>query len=470
MVAAPAVALTLLDFPAGNASVDQLPPGLHMARYWLSGPDVLCNDGTAPGIYVRAGSVTNRDKWIIYLQGGGSCGSDAECLERWQHNNSAYGIQKMSTRVPQAVWNAWHPAAPGPAGWTLQGADYQIPPSIAGRGIFSPQPTNNFRDWNKVYAYYCSSDEWTGQKTSHDFSSAPLPYTANFRGASIFDAMISELRSGTLTYVLNGEPVTLPDLDDAAMVLLAGSSAGGNGVKHNLDKLRADLHAVNPRTQVRGVIDAAGSPSSAGLPWPPTGPAVSYEQDVTGKWAGVFQGMWNARVDASCLSENPLLVQYRCADSAHVLRHHISAPFFHRMDLQDANGIDSYTHIFYPNPPYPSGLAESRFAQDIAVQLTDIGNFATVLAPRYVNELNAISGDPQWLHPGVFGPRCTSHMGLPFQNSFFQQAVPDAAGVLHSYHDTLWQWVTQPPAGVAGPLGPVLITTPGIGSIGAPQC
>lgn len=56
-------------------------------------------------------------------------------------------------------------------------------------------------------------------------------------------------------------------------------------------------------------------------------------------------------------------------------------------------------------------------------------------------------------------------MGLPFQDSFFQQAVPDAAGVLHSYHDTLWQWVTQPPAGVAGPLGPVLITTPGIGSI-----
>lgn len=470
VVATPAAARTLLDFHAGDANVGQLPPGAHMARHWLTDPDAKCNDGTTPGIYVRAGSVAHRDKWIIYLQGGGSCGSDAECLERWQHNHSAYGIQKMSTSVPQAVWNSVNPNRPGPSGWTLQGADYQIPPSIAGQGIFSPQPTNRFKDWNKVYAYYCSSDEWTGQKTNHNFSGAPLPYTANFRGATIFDAMISALRSGTLTYTLGDRHTTLPDLDNASMVLLAGSSAGGNGVKHNLDKLRADLHAVNAGMEVRGVVDAVGSPSTAGLPWPPTGPIVSYEQHFTRQWNNVYQGIWNARVDASCLSENPLLVQYRCSDSAHVLRHHITAPFFHRMDLQDENSIDTYTHGFYPSPPYPSGLAESRYAQDIAVQLADIGNFAAVLAPRYINELNTISGDLQWLHPGVFGPRCTNHMALPFQNTFFVQAVPNTGGVLQSYHDTLWQWVTQPPAGIGGPLGPVLITTPGTGTIGAPQC
>ena len=282
--------------------------------------------------------------------------------------------------------------------------------------------------------------------------------------------MVSALRSGTLTYTLGDQHTTLPDLDNASMVLLAGSSAGGNGVKHNLDKLRADLHAVNAQMQVRGVVDAAGSPSSTGLPWPPAGPAVSYEQHFTDQWNNVFQGIWNARVDASCLSENPLPMQYRCSDSVHVLRHHLTAPFFHRMDLQDENSIDTYTQVFYPSPSYPSGLAESRYAQDIAVQLADIGNFATVLAPRYVKELKTISDDLQWLHPGVFGPRCTNHMALPFQNSFFLQAVPDAGGVLRSYHDTLWQWVTQPPAGIVGLPGPTLITTPGVGSIGAPQC
>lgn len=68
----------------------------------------------------------------------------------------------------------------------------------------------------------------------------------------------------------------------------------------------------------------------------------------------------------------------------------------------------------------------------------------------------------------MFGPRCINHMALPFQNTFFVQAVPDTGGVLQSYHDTLWEWVIQPPAGIRGLLGPVLITIPG--TIGATQC
>ena len=473
-----AAAQTLTTFVAGNASVDYLPPGNHMVRHWLTASDTLCNDGTSPAIYVRAAAnAADQNNWIIYLQAGGSCGDGESCLDRWSSNASPYGIQKMSTSVPQATWATWHPAMPGPGGWTLQNVGvvpfYQIPESIAGRGIFSPQPANPFGNWNKVFAYYCSSDQWLGQVSDRAVSTASSgDYTMHFRGATIFDTIIATLRNGALTYPCGMEECAMPDLDNAEMVLLAGSSAGANGVKHHLDKLRTDLHAVSTEMEVRGVIDATGSPFAASLPWRPTGlPAIGYEQYFQQQWTDVYQNAWAARIDSSCLSENPPEVQYRCADPVHLLRHHVTSPFFHRMDLQDSNGIDNYRDSFYSDTfGYPLNFAESRYARDIASQLHDIGAFAVALAPRYQNELAAIQSDPQWLHPGIFGPRCQTHVALIYQNPFFNQNAPDAAGMLHSYSDTLWDWVSTPPAGFAGAMGPVRITNPGVGSAGPPQC
>jgi hypothetical protein len=359
----------------------------------------------------------------------------------------------MSTSISRDLWDTWYPTLPdGPTGWKLQGDYFQIPPTIGGQGIFSPEAANQFNGWNKVYAYYCSSDEWSGRNTDKvfadpNFPSPPNPaYSVTFRGATIFDAIISTLRSGTLTYCIDyieNECHTMPDLDNASMVLLAGSSAGANGVKHNLDRFREKLTgpgnpAANPDMQVRGVFDAGGFSFASNLPWPTEGPFTSYEQYVIDQWENVYQYAWNARLDASCLSQNPLELQYRCADTTHVLRHHITTPFFNRVDLQDPHGTGTYKEMFYATPPYEEDVPYERVAKDVADLLADIGN--------------------------VFGPRCEQHIALVYNNPFFVQQAPDASSVLHTYHDTLWQWVNQVPGGILGPLGPVYIETPARGS------
>lgn len=44
--------------------------------------NVTCNDKSPAGYYKR---LNNHSKsWIIYLQGGGYCGSEEACLQRWQ--------------------------------------------------------------------------------------------------------------------------------------------------------------------------------------------------------------------------------------------------------------------------------------------------------------------------------------------------------------------------------------------------
>ena len=45
-------------------------------------PNALCNDGSLPIVYFQAGSAADRNKWVIYLQGGGGCASDASCTGR----------------------------------------------------------------------------------------------------------------------------------------------------------------------------------------------------------------------------------------------------------------------------------------------------------------------------------------------------------------------------------------------------
>lgn len=44
----------------------------------------ICNDGSPSGYYKR---LNNHSKsWIIYLQGGGYCGSEEACQHRWRHS------------------------------------------------------------------------------------------------------------------------------------------------------------------------------------------------------------------------------------------------------------------------------------------------------------------------------------------------------------------------------------------------
>jgi hypothetical protein len=447
--------------PPGDNTTSNIQPGNDLFRFFLTAPQARCNDGTPAAVYLRqATNAQDADKWLLYLQGGGSCLNGEECAERWTSQNTAYGAQKMSTRIPVALWGGVNP----PQDWVQQGAQYTVPPGIAGNGIFAASNNNPFAGWNMVFAYYCSSDEWSGQAANQVLTAGATQYRIHFRGADIFDAIIAQLRSGATAYTdQEGASHTMPDLDSATMVLLAGSSAGGNGVKHNLDRLRTALQALHPLMQVRGVIDAAGAPSTEQLACLGAGCGIfpDYQTFFTDQWTQMV-GNWNARVDASCVALNPVET-WRCADTTHVLRHHITSPFFHRMDLQDNNSVDTF-QIFFPAANY-----QLEFAHHVELQLHDIAALDTLLLPRYANELASVLADPQWLQPGVFGPRCTNHVGLTGNRPFVLQTAPDLFGVNTSnYVDALFDWVTT----TAGPgvLSPVFVSTSGIGSSGLPQC
>lgn len=140
-----------LDSPAGNWSLVTL----HDAA---TGPEhAVCLDGSPYAFYTRP-SITNasdKSKWVVFMEGGGWCGSDANCAQR--------------ALTPLGSSTSYGPD-PGPTE-----ADVLF---------------NDFPDAVAVYAKYCDGGSWTGNVTE--------PITVGrqqiwYRGRPLLDALLDEL-------------------------------------------------------------------------------------------------------------------------------------------------------------------------------------------------------------------------------------------------------------------------------------
>lgn len=202
--------------------------------------NAICNDGTPAVYYIRRGTSCGAKRWVLGLEGGGSCNTLAEC------------------------------AARGPGLRGTSGAA----PSKNGTGILSPDAAANpdFFTANAVYVEYCSSDNWAG----HRPASADTGNFA-FYGKDIVAAVLEDLAK-------------TDGMADAQEVLLVGSSAGGLGVLANADALQARL----PKARVRAVDDAGWVADI--LSFAPTG---SSGQPSYTEFDARF-AYWSAQVDASC--------------------------------------------------------------------------------------------------------------------------------------------------------------------------
>lgn len=398
-------------------------------------PNAVCNDGTPATMFVRR-FATKRDKnkWILFLLGGGDCTTALECAQRWCSIATGYGANKMSTSYLNA-----------------QGATK----SIEGKGIFSQDASiNNFAGWNQVFVYYCSSDNWEGSAsnvrlTAADENGNQLDYLINFRGADIVEAVIATLqrepRGDPVTYKESGgNELVLPDIDKAEMVLFTGSSAGGDGVKNNVDRV-GDLlrrtnknckHPDNCSLDYRGVIDANYPPSFHSLDLthaafctaPPF--LCTYEDVYTNKWNHVHIDTFRGRGDESCLQwhqRNMPGTEWTCADAQHVVTNHLTTPLFIRFDLQDQNLSGKFLD---QNLTTLGQFGELTHDQLVAV--TSLDSFA--------EEGSVRSGGARLSTPGVFGPQCTQHYGLSVSLPFFGVSLSDS-GKKYSFHDVLWNWV-----------------------------
>lgn len=419
--------------------VEDVSPGTDLFRVDLdlsSFPNAVCNDGTPATMFVRRyAKKSDKNRWVIFLLGGGNCKTGQDCAERWCSFDTNYGANKMSTAFLR---------------------DRGVKKSIDGNGIFSRDVSiNNFAGWNHVFVFYCSSDDWQGSASNvhlsaKDTNGNPIDYLINFRGADIVEAVIGTLqrepRGEPVAYrdSTTGEDLELPDIDKAELVMFTGSSAGGNGVKNNVDRVGELLRKSNKQCKGSdncplayiGVIDANYPPSFKNLnltqaTFCTASPFVcTYDDLYTNSWNLGDVGTWHARGDESCVrwhQQHQPGTEWQCGDPEHIVNNHLTTPLFIRMDQQDNNIGGHFVD---------SNLATAaQFGQLTHDQLS-----AVVDLDKFAEEGSVRSGGSRLRTPGVFGPQCTDHYGLSISKVFFSVKISDS-GKSYSFHDVLWNWV-----------------------------
>jgi hypothetical protein len=397
-----------------EGTIGGLGAGADMQRFSVDTkrfPDAICNDGS-PAIfyYGRYTGEADRNKWVIMLQGGGSCTSGQNCAERWCSVNTNYGMDKMTSTLAK--------------------------PFIRGNGILDPGAQNRFGAWNRVLVYYCSSVVWSGTKTStqHATSGASaVDYVINFRGARILDAVIETLRRSPRGRAVGaGTPGrALPDLDSATQVLFSGSSAGGIGTTSNADRIGAKLKATNPTLVFKALIDAGFPPLAETRDYSHTTACLSnpqacnYTNVQQFSYANLDQGLYGTIPDESCLTWHAAHqpgTEWKCTDATHVVVNHLTTPFFVHQDEQDESIGGGFVEDGYGTP--------ADFGNGVEQGLRGLATLNTT-----AEEGSVRNGGAALAVPGAYGPQCTNHESLKDDAAFFQVKINGL-----SYHDVAWNW------------------------------
>ncbi len=238
----------------------------------------VCNDGSPAAFYFRQGRDPDRNKWIIFLQGGGGCGTDHDCRTRWADQHNLMTSEGLPMRREQDG---------------LLSADEQENP--------------DFARYSLAVVHYCSSDAYAG-----DGQRQLDGRTLQFRGRRIIDAVLDDLMDASI--------VGSQTLRQATEVLFAGTSAGGMGMHNNLDRVAARLSWA----RVKGLAD-----SSWGAPLAPFGPGTL----EVGPSDPSLVDYFNAQPDDSCAAANPTQ-KGRCLQEA-FLYPYLTTPLFVYADQRD---------------------------------------------------------------------------------------------------------------------------------------
>ena len=385
----------------------------------INAPNAICNDGTAPEMYVRAarpgaaepdGPSANR--WLIHLLGGSHCTEFEDCAARWCGIGQWEGTL-MTTRFS---------------------GDFRNVDGLLGRNTI-----NRLGDRNEVLMKYCSSDQWQGQKSNVVLRSETDParaFTVHFQGAAIVNAALDALERGV---------AGMPKLTDATDVLFGGDSAGATGARTHLDRIAARLKAANPSVRVRGQFEATFGPDFNGKQGFPAGdPRDPVYAAKTAEFNRVQVGLRNAQLDDSCLAAHPN-ARYLCADDGYLELNHITTPFHQTMDIQDPVLIDGYQDAGF-------SATAAQFGQGLHDQLTALTNIRTT----------AVERSPITVAPGVAARNCGLHVTYGDDDGYLGKKIRTGPGATaYSYYDLLWNWMTgASPSLVLTPKPPLSPETP----------
>lgn len=189
-----------------------------------------CNDGTPFAFEVKRSPVGSSD-WVVYLEGGGFCDDQANlCPPRTGYLTTTLTDPTTSLAYADGARVAFQKTA----------------------GIFSSDSTENptFHQANWVFAHYCSSDVWSGNRSQ----TRPLISDPNqqwyFSGKHNVQAMLEVLK----------EQYSLDDGNPETTVLFLGESAGGGGVMANAENAKSLLPETVSRNGLKLVNDAGYIP------------------------------------------------------------------------------------------------------------------------------------------------------------------------------------------------------------------
>lgn len=410
-------------------------------------PDALCNDGSPAAIFFRPyQGEANRNRWLINLRGGGSCGGGQSCAARW------CGCAGMNV-CPSTPADSYTNFDRG--NMTTAGAASQIQGGIFSRGV--PGQPNPIEGFNQVRIVYCSSDSWAGTRrasplnATHPVTGSPVTYSIHFLGARILDAVFATLRADgapSPRYTLAGANAALPDLDEATDVVIAGDSGGAAGVINNLDRLSTMLRMQNTRCRaggacsltVRGLIDAFVGPDKSRLGLAPDGNIA--RAGIT-NYAGWTDGISRSRSavagfsgDESCVTwhrANMPGTESRCFDENHVIRHHVTTPFFIRMALEDSLISGNYASDGWTDPML--GRFDPRANVFARVLRTELRAFPMLRA-------TAEEGASFTRSPGVFAPQCTNHDTINENTEVFDLTItPNGGGMADRFFTAFGPWL-----------------------------
>ncbi|MEW5985713.1 MAG: pectin acetylesterase-family hydrolase [Chloroflexota bacterium] len=264
---------------AGEQSVQPLSDVLGVVA--LNTGAAVCNDGSPAKYYLRQGY---NNKWLVFLEGGGACFRDQDCSQRERE-------QPKLTSSDQ--WD----------------------PSVSLGGIFSINEERNpdFWNWNQVYVKYCSSDSWSGSHTDAD--------GRQFRGRDILEAVFTDVQQRNGNFgVGKGSDSTL---------ILAGCSAGGNGVLNNLDAV-AGRFADN-FDDIRGINDAGWAVDIR--------PSYAANAPSFYEMFSVGFGNWGGNVDADCAAAGGDPAQCYFGSTVYP---YITTPLFVQIHQYDREQITSF--------------------------------------------------------------------------------------------------------------------------------
>ncbi len=363
-------------------------------------PHAVCNDGSQAGFLFRRGYGAASTRWVIYLDEGGQCSSQAECAQR-----------QLSQPVADLSDTAF-----------VNGT--KKPSPLA--GILSPSPALNpdFYDANLVQVLYCSSDEWMGEKDGNSAMTSSQILASNnannwyFDGHAIVQAVILMLQQ---KYGLN----------NASDVLFTGGSAGAYGVFMNANYVSGLLPLG---TRFAALADSGYSPSNFPDYDPATGgQAPPPDVLVTNMVQG--QSYWNSVGDFDCAwASNQAGNGFNnlACDYPDVLAENSTyqIPLFIRASYQDHYILGQYgitTPITAMEKPY-------------------VANFANAMA-QSLNSTNI------WL--SFFGLNITTHtminsLDLTDQTYTFPNASPStlaaAIGVWYRNPCAAPRWMQAPPS------------------------